>query len=295
MGEPVLIKDTDLKFPHFTVLKASAGSGKTRTLTERFVQFLLSGKVPRNSLRNMLAITFSNNAAKEMKERTLSRLKEVYFGDETKVRELSKITYLDMETMREKAGLLIEEILGSYSDFQVKTIDSFMTTVFKASAIDFGYNPDFDILMSNDLLMGYSFNLFMRNVKPGTAEAACIEEIVDLLLEQKKVTDAYLWDPSRTLLDEIKKIYRKLSSRGKPAEIEDYSEDLNKVKDKISALINDIEKEIRASGLKSRDNSSYKTILPLIRDKRFPDLIGKGFTNPPVLKPKKSTGDEQAA
>ena len=295
MAEPVLIKDTDLKFPHFTVLKASAGSGKTRTLTERFVQFLLSGKVPRNSLRNMLAITFSNNAAKEMKERTLSRLKEVYFGDETKIRELSKITSLDIETMREKAGLLIGEILDSYSDFQVKTIDSFMTTVFKASAIDFGYNPDFDILMSNDLLMGYAFNLFMRSVKQGTAGAACIEEIVDLLLEQKKATDAYLWDPSTTLLDEIKKIYRKLSSRGKLAEIEDYSEDLKKVRDKMSALIDDIEKEIGASGLKSHGNSSYKTILPLIRNKRFPDLIGKGFANPPVIKPKKSTGNEQAA
>lgn len=295
MAEPVLIKDTDLKFPHFTVLKASAGSGKTRTLTERFVQFLLSGKIPRNNLRNMLAITFSNNAAKEMKERTLSRLKEVYFGDETKIRELSKITSLDVQTMREKAGLLIGEILDSYSDFQVKTIDSFMTTVFKASAIDFGYNPDFDILMSNDLLMDYSFNLFMRSVKQGTDEAACIEEIVDLMLEQKKVTDAYLWDPSSTLLDEIKKIYRKLSSRGKLAEIEDYSENLNKVRDKMSALIDDIEKEIAASDLKSHGNSSYKTILPLIRDKRFPDLIGKGFANPPVIKPKKSTGNEQAA
>ena len=295
MGEPVLIKDTDLKFPHFTVLKASAGSGKTHTLTERFVQFLLSGKVPRNSLRNMLAITFSNNAAKEMKERTLSRLKEVYFGDETKIRELSIITSLDIATMRKKAGLLIGEILDSYSDFQVKTIDSFMTTVFKTSAIDFGYNPDFDILMSNDLLMGYSFNLFMRNVTHGTAEAACIEKIVDLLLEQKKVTDAYLWDPSTILLDEIKKIYRKLSSIGKLAEIEDYSEDLNKVKDKMSELINDLEKEIEASGLKKHGHSSYKTILPLTRDKRFPDLIGKGFANPPVIKPKKSTGSEQAA
>ncbi len=295
MGEPVLIKDTDLKFPHFTVLKASAGSGKTHALTERFVQFLLSGKVPRNSLRNMLAITFSNNAAKEMKERTLSRLKEVYFGDEAKIRELSNITSLDIENMREKAGLLIGEILDSYSDFQVKTIDSFMTTVFKASAIDFGYNPDFDILMTNDLLMSYSFNLFMRNVKHGTAEAACIEAIVDQLLEQKKVTDAYLWDPSTTLLDEIKKIYRKLSSRGKLAEIEDYSKDLNESKDKISALIDDIEKEIEAAGLKRHGNSSYKTILPIIREKRFPDLIGKGFANPPVIKPKKSAGDEQTA
>ncbi len=295
MGEPVLIKDTDLKFPHFTVLKASAGSGKTHTLTERFVQFLLSDKIPRNSLRNMLAITFSNNAAKEMKERTLSRLKEVYFGDETKVRELSKITSLDIENMREKAGVLIGEILDSYSDFQVKTIDSFMTTVFKASAIDFGYNPDFDILMSNDLLMGYSFNLFMRKVKHGTAEAACIEEIVDLLLEQKKVTEAYLWDPSTALLVEIKKIYRKLSFRGQSVEIEDHIEDLDKVKDKISVLINDIEKEIEASALKRHGNSSYKSILPLVREKRFPDLIGKGFANPPAIKPKKSIGKAQAA
>ena len=218
----------------------------------------------------MLAITFSNNAAKEMKERTLARLKEVYFGDETKIRELLKITSLDIEPMTKKASLLIGEILDSYSDFHVKTIDSFMTTVFKASAIDFGYNPDFDILMSNDLLMGYSFNLFMRQVKHGTAEAACIEEIVDLLLEQKKVTEAYLWDPSTTLLDEIKKIYRKLASRGKEAEIEDYSEDLNNVKDKISTLVNDIEKEIEASGLKRHGNSSYKTILPLVRDEQIP-------------------------
>ncbi len=118
---------------------------------------------------------------------------------------------------------------------------------------------------------------------------------MDLLLEQKKVTEAYLWDPSTALLDEIKKIYRKLSSRGKSALLEDFGEDLKKVKHKIGALINDIEKEIGASGLKIRGNSSYKTILPLVREKRFPDLIGKGFANPPVIKPKKSIGSDQDA
>ena len=57
--------------------------------------------------------------------------------------------------------------MSRYSDFQVKTIDSFMTTVFKASAIDFGYNPDFEILMSNESLMGHAFDLFLRNVREG--------------------------------------------------------------------------------------------------------------------------------
>ena len=295
MTKPVLEKDTDIRFPHFVVLKASAGSGKTHILTKRFVQFLLSEEVPRNRLRNMLAVTFSNNAAKEMKGRTLKWLKEVYFGNNKTVEELSEITSLDPEDMRAKAGLLIDQILDSYSDFQVKTIDSFMSTVFKASAIDFGYNPDFDILMNNSALMEYSFDLFMRNVTYGTAEAIYLEDLVDFLLEQKKATESYMWDPSAALLDEIKKIYRKLSSRVKRPEIEDYTDDLKKTKYEISAQVDNIEGEIEGSGLKRRGNSSYKTILPLVQGKAFPDLIGKGFANPPVTKPPKGDVSAQAA
>lgn len=295
MEESILVKDTEMKFPHFTVLKASAGSGKTHNLTRRFVQFLLSEKVPRSSLRNMLAITFSNNAARVMKERTLSWLKKLHFGDSEKVKDLLEITSLDPKRMEEKSGLLIDDILDSYSDFQVKTIDSFMTTVFKASAIDFGYNPDFEVLMSIDALMAYSFDLFMRNAREGTAEAAFIGDIVDFLHEQKRTGEAYLWDPSAALLEEIKKIYRKLSSRGKQPEIEDYSEDLKKIKEEISASVESIEKEIEGSGLKKHGNSSYKTILPLVRGESFPDLIGKGFANPPVTKVQKGNSREQAA
>jgi ATP-dependent exoDNAse (exonuclease V) beta subunit len=292
---PIIEKDSELKFPHFTVLKASAGSGKTHNLTMRFVQFLLSEKVPRSGLRNMLAITFSNNAAMEMKERTLSWLKKLHFGDSEKVKDLLEITSLEPEGMKEKAGLLIDEILDSYSDFQVKTIDSFMTTVFKASAIDFGYNPDFEVLMSIDSLMEYSFDLFVRGAKEGTAEASFLGDIVDFLHEQKRAGESYLWDPSSALLDEIKKIYRKLSSRGRQPEIEDYSEALKRVKEEISAAVESIEKEIEDSGLKRHGNSSYKTILPIVRGKSFPDLIGKGFANPPVSKAQKGNSREQAA
>jgi ATP-dependent helicase/nuclease subunit A len=288
----VLERDTEIQFPHIAVLKASAGSGKTHTLTERFVQFVLSEKIPRNRLRNLLAVTFSNNAAKEMKERILSWLKSVYFGDEEKIAELSRITSMSRDEMKAKAGLLIDEILDNYSDFQIKTIDSFMTSVFKASAIDFGYNPDFDILMSNDSLMEYSFNLFLRTVREGTIEAARLEEIIDSLLDQKKTDASYLWDPAASLLDETKKIYRKLSSTGKKPDMADYADALAMVKDEITAAIEAIESEITSSHLNKHGNSSYKSILPLVRAKSFPDLIGKGFANPPVTKPKSS---EQAA
>ena len=170
-----------------------------------------------------------------------------------------------------------------------------MTTVFKASAIDFGYNPDFEVLMNVDSLMGYSFELFLRNAREGTAEAAFLGDIVDILLEQKKAGESYLWDPSAALLDEIKKIYRKLSSWGKQPEIEDYSKDLKRIKEEISCSIENIEKEIEGSGLKKHGNSSYRTILPLVRGNNLPDLIGKGFTNPPVCKPPKGNIRDQSS
>src|SRR5512139_1334238 len=120
----ILEKDKDLHFPHFIVLKASAGSGKTHNLTRRLVQFLLSDKVRRSGLGNMLTITFSNNAAKEMKGRTLSWLKKLYFGESGKMKDILEITSHDPESIKEKSDLLIGQILENYSDFQVKTIDS---------------------------------------------------------------------------------------------------------------------------------------------------------------------------
>ncbi len=288
----VLQKDTDIQFPHLAVLKASAGSGKTHTLTERFVQFALSNRIPLNGLGNILAVTFSNNAAKEMKERVLSWLKSVYLRDEKDTAELSKIISLNRREMADRAALLIDQILDNYSDFQIKTIDSFMTSVFKASAIDFGYNPDFDILMSNDSLMEYSFNLFLRSVKKGSAEASHLERIIDSLAEHKGSDTSYLWDPSTHLLEEIKKIYRKLSSAGKSPNTEDYADVQELLKREITDTVYAIEQEIESSGMERSGGSSYKTILPIVRAKSFPDLKGKGFTRSPVKKPKKG---EQAA
>jgi ATP-dependent helicase/nuclease subunit A len=288
----ILEKDTNLTFPHFIVLKASAGSGKTYTLTERFVQFILSEKIPRNSLRNILAVTFSNNAAKEMKERILFWLKSVYFENRKMTKELSLIIALGREKLKEDSGLLVDEILDNYSDFQVRTIDSFMTTVFKASAIDFGYNPEFDILMTIDTLMEYSFDRFLRKVAAGTEEAKILGEIISKITEQKRGESAYPWDPSKILLDEIKKIYRRISSTRKEPLIEDLSPSIASVKDRLKTAIEEIEDAINKSGLEKRRNSSYvSVILPCVRGNRFADIIGSGLKNPPVTKPKKKQLD----
>ena len=259
-----------IPFPHLEVLKASAGSGKTYALTQRIVQFLLSENIPNNKLRNILAVTFSNNAAKEMKGRTLTALKDVYFHDAAR-----KI----------RAEHLIDAILENYADFQIKTIDSFMTTVFKSSAIDFGYHPDFDIVMDNTALMKYAFDLFLRNVKPNTFEAANLEAIVDALMETKGANTAFPWNPSVPLFEETRNIDTKLSATGKTATIEDHRDDLEKLKMKIISCVEKIEQEIEGSGLKRSGNSSYKTVPQKIKEKNFQDIVGKAYIIPPVNKP----------
>ena len=165
---PDLEPDGLIRFPSVTVLKASAGSGKTYALTERYAQFLLSSRVPKNDLRNVLAITFSNNASREMRESVLEWLKMTHLRHPERLAALAAVTEGGQERTARKAGELIEEILTRYSDFQVNTIDSFMSTVFRASALDFGYSPDFEIVMDAGPLIDYAFTLFLREAREGS-------------------------------------------------------------------------------------------------------------------------------
>ncbi len=287
MTHPVLEKDSAISFPHFTVLKASAGSGKTYSLTERFVQFLLSNKIPQNHLRNILAITFSNNAAKEMKERILSWLKDIYFKDSEKIRELSDIVSLKKEHLPDKAGAAIDEILKNYTEFQVKTIDSFMTSIYKASAINLGYPPDFDIVMAPESIMAYAFNRFLRRVREKTPEARFLENLLEIILESRGGESAYLWDPSKDFLEETVELYHKLSGIVKEAKIVDAEKKIESIKQEIRDTSESLHGLIEKSGLARSKGSSFDKVLERVRSNHFPDLVNKGLINVPVTKPKK--------
>jgi ATP-dependent helicase/nuclease subunit A len=287
MAHAVLEKDSAISFPHFTLLKASAGSGKTYCLAERFVQVLLSSRIPQNHLRNILAITFSNNAAKEMKTRILSWLKDLYFNDSEKIEEISEIVSMEKEHLAEKAGAKIDEILRNYTEFQVKTIDSFMTSIYKASAVDLGYSPDFDIVMVPESIMAYAFNRFLRGVREKTSQAEFLEKLLEIIVENRGGESAYLWDPSEEFLGETVELYRQLSGIVKEAEIVDAEKKIKSIKKEIRDRAEDLDGLIERSGFTKSKGSSFYKILELVRDNHFSDLIDKGLSNPPVVKPKK--------
>ena len=281
-------RDTELIFPHFALLKASAGSGKTHALAKRFVQFLLSDRIPHNGLNNLLAITFSNNAAREMKERILQWLKEVALEKPQAMDDIAGVVSLDRGALGGRAALLLDEILSDYGDFQVRTIDSFMATVLKASAIDFGYDPQFEIVMTMDPLAKYAFNLFLRRVRQGTAEGRFMEEMVDLLMENRPATASFLWDPSTEILGQVMGIYRKLSGRTETICIDDASPEMEEVRKMLRQAVGEMEKLITSSDLQRSRNSSYESIHEAVKTGRFADLLGKGMKNLPVTKPREA-------
>ncbi|HMK75216.1 MAG TPA: UvrD-helicase domain-containing protein [Thermodesulfobacteriota bacterium] len=287
MANAVLEKDLSIPFPQVTILKASAGSGKTYSLTERFVQFLLSDKIPQNHLRNILAITFSNNAAKEMKGRILSWLKDLYFKDPEKTKALSEIVSIKKEHLAGKAGATIDGILKSYTEFQVKTIDSFMTSIYKASAVNLGYNPDFDVVMAPESIMAYAFNRFLRGVRENTQEAEFLERLLKIMLESKGRESAYPWDPSKDFLEETVGLYHQLSGIVKQAKIIDAEKKIGSIKKKIRDTAESLNGLIEKSGLTESKGSSFYNILEMVRNNVFPDLVDKGLLNVPVIKPKK--------
>ncbi len=104
------------------VLEASAGTGKTRVLVERYVNLLLAGVAP----DNILAITFTRKAAAEMRQRIVDRL-----------REASRISELDAARWRD-----LRERLG---DIAISTIDAFCLSLIREFPLEADVDPGFDL------------------------------------------------------------------------------------------------------------------------------------------------------
>ena len=284
----VLEPDTNLRFPHFILLKASAGTGKTHALTLRFIQFLLSPVIAKRTkadLKNILAITFTRNAAKEMKSRVLDWLKKCYFGDPQSLDQVSQVVNLPREEIRQVARLKIEEILSRYADFQVETIDSFMATIFRSSAIDIGYPPDFEIVFETAPYLEYAFSRFLRQVSQDSSEAQLLLQVMEDIGSMTSDTSAFLWDPTQTMLRHLNDLYGKLEAFNRQPVRQGMKKELLGLQEKIKDKVLTLERLIADSGcLPNLKSSFYKTILHEVKRGNFNSLKDARFKTPPIKK-----------
>ncbi|MFA6468874.1 MAG: UvrD-helicase domain-containing protein [Bacteroidota bacterium] len=200
--------DTKLQFPHLFVIPASAGSGKTYTLSYRYVQFLLSDVIPSAGIRNILAITFTKLAAKEMKERIISILKNAALSDTKTLHALNALVALPEEELKIRAEELVQQILHHYSDFNVRTIDSFLTTVFKASSMELGIQPNVELAFDHDAVILQAFRQYSQNLREGSTEAKFIDDLIALIESNDTGYGGYLWNPFTKIVREVRNLQK---------------------------------------------------------------------------------------
>ncbi len=134
--------------PEVRVVEASAGSGKTYALAKRYIQLLLvTSRHSPLSLKHILAITFTNKAAGEMKARIIDYLKKIALGQLSQVQadDILRPLGLSQETARPLAQGLMEELIHHYHYFGVQTIDAFMNTLLAGCAFKINLSARFKI------------------------------------------------------------------------------------------------------------------------------------------------------
>ena len=169
------------------IYKSSAGSGKTYTLVKEFIRIAL--KQP-DKFKHILAITFTNKAANEMKGRIIKDLVQLRAGHPKAkglLAELSKESDLDEATITELAGNILRDILHHYSDFSVSTIDSFTHRVVRSFAYDLHLPLNFEVEMDRDKLLTETIELLMdRLSEEDTQVTNAVVEFAESNIEEGK-------------------------------------------------------------------------------------------------------------
>lgn len=189
---------------NIVIYNASAGSGKTYQLALNYLWLLNQFYQEKNlNLKNLLAITFTNKASFEMKERIISFLKEIVKQTE-KGKVLSKKTGI----FSDKAEILLEEIFLKYDDFQIKTIDSFLLTLYRALSYELNMPLNFQIkTYIEEFLIEKALNRLFEEAKKKKELLNFLESFVDhLLIAEEKLKI----DMKNKLIRSIEKIFKNI-------------------------------------------------------------------------------------
>jgi ATP-dependent exoDNAse (exonuclease V) beta subunit len=146
----------------FKIYKSSAGSGKTFTLVKEYLGIALRNP---ERYRNILALTFTNKAAGEMKERILSELASLASGVDSPMRQVLVEEFeLNAADIPESAQAVLGNILHDYANFAVRTIDSFTHKLIRSFAKDLELPGRFEIEMDTKVILQRTVDQLMDSI-----------------------------------------------------------------------------------------------------------------------------------
>ncbi|MGV8946751.1 MAG: UvrD-helicase domain-containing protein [Lutibacter sp.] len=178
----------------FQVYNASAGSGKTFTLVKEYLKILLTSENT-YKFQQILAVTFTNKAAGEMKARVIENLN--IFSKEQKNDMLQAIcteTNLAETIIFKRSQMVLNAILQNYSAFGIMTIDSFTHKLIRTFAYDLRLPLNFEVEMDAESLLNEAVDVVISKIGSD-------KKLTDLLVNYslQKLEDDKAWDISLEL------------------------------------------------------------------------------------------------
>lgn len=178
-----------------TVYRASAGSGKTYTLTVEYLKQALSDGYNANKFRTILAVTFTNKATDEMKVRIITALNNIVNDRDSAISDsICRELNIDRKTLKNRATKVQQAILHNYSNFSISTIDKFFQRVVHAFVREAGLRPGFRLELDSERLMDETVDRMMLNLHKKDFLYHQVSNIIDEQMEKGRA-----WDIRRNL------------------------------------------------------------------------------------------------
>lgn len=143
----------------FKIFNASAGSGKTYHLVKEYIELLIGDEKRPDAFSGIIAMTFTNKAALEMKERIVSALDQIgspeFFENKASqlTKDIAETLELPTEKVIERCAKSLKLILHSYEDFHVMTIDKFNLRLIKSFGRDLDLPAEFEVVLDESELI----------------------------------------------------------------------------------------------------------------------------------------------
>ena len=247
-----------------TVYKSSAGSGKTFTLVKEYLKIALKN-ANASGLKSILALTFTNKAALEMRDRIIKYLNELTDdklhskSDMYRILLADKYLNLSEEELISRSNKLLHQLLHQYSSFSVSTIDRFSHSVIRTFSNELGLSQNFEVTLEiKEILLDAIENLIGRAGKEKELTDFLIRFSLDRIENDKswKIEDE-IFNSSQFILNEDAEEYLKPLSELSLTELSAIQKKLLKSVAKFeNSLIEDSEnalKLISDSGLEIKD------------------------------------------
>ncbi|MDR1761866.1 MAG: UvrD-helicase domain-containing protein, partial [Bacteroidales bacterium] len=222
------------------IYKASAGAGKTFSLVVEYISILIEN--PAN-YAHILAVTFTNKATAEMKNRIMSVLYGLSKGQEIDYcAQIAKKNKIPPAIIQERAGEALQKILHDYSHFSIETIDSFFQRVLRNMTRELGIGASFNLLLDDDEIITEAIDATIDTMTDNTELSKWYEDFIHAQIDEGKP-----WNVARYLRDFAKNL-NKETFKTKEADLENVLNRtfLEKVKQRCSAFCDEIKQKLAA-------------------------------------------------